>query len=88
MNQLELGIPPATYKVVTVFCRAPSEEWGTMWIEMIPVPISYTNSDIAIAATEACALAWEYPVTDVICTGIAEGNVNILDWCDNTDGIV
>ena len=88
MSQLELDIPAATHKVVTVFCRDPSIDWGNMWIEPIHVPIEYTNSQIAEDAVGLCALAWKYLPTDVICVGIAEGNVTILDWCADEEGIV
>jgi hypothetical protein len=88
MNQLELGIPPATYKVVTVFCRNPDEVNGTMWIDTLQVPVEFTNVDIAEEAILVCANEWECLASDVICTGIAEGGVNLLDWCDDEYGIV
>ena len=91
MRQLELDIPKSPFKVVTVFCRNPSEENGTMWIDTLFVPSEFDNSDIAEEAVLICASEWECLVSEVICVGIAEassGVVTILDWCDDEEGIV
>ena len=88
MSQLELDILKPPFKVVTVFCRNPSEENGTMWIDTLFVPPEFDNSDIAEEAVLICASEWECLVSEVICVGIAEGVVSILDWCDDEEGIV
>lgn len=46
--------------------------------------VEAANEDQAIVwAIEECADAWEEDIFDLVCLGVAEGVVNILQWDDN-----
>jgi hypothetical protein len=75
-------------KEYTVFCMNCNRQ-GTMWIDCVNVPEYYSTSQIAETARQACAEAWDWPVDKIICVGIAEGNIHMENWDDDSPkGIV
>ena len=77
-----------TTKTVTVFCQDTGDLGATIWIEAIEVDDSETMGAIAAIAISECASAWDQDEDDnsIVCIGIAEGNVRILDWVDAEAG--
>jgi hypothetical protein len=88
--------PKVEGKYYTAFCHCESGE-GTIWIETIgPFTAGTSIDDIKMEARQLCASAWglytedtendEFPVPDistVLCMGLAEGAVNIINWDDS-----
>lgn len=63
----------------TVFCRA-SDDRGTTYITCVEAADIESGKQLAL---EECALNWGQTNTDDIrILGVAEGDVNILDWDD------
>jgi hypothetical protein len=75
---LEENANAAARETYTAFCIQANRE-GTIWIDTVE---AVSLVDAEQKAVEKCAAAWEYPVEDVHCLGIAAGNVEILDWND------
>jgi len=62
----------------TVFCR-DADDTGTTFITSVEADnIDQAKKD----ALEECASAWEQDVTSIRVVGVAEGDVNILEWDD------
>ncbi len=70
--------PEGERKTFTGFCQAATGK-GTIWIEAVEA----VDADHAKKlARQACADAWEYKLDRVHVLGIAEGDVEIVDWHD------
>ncbi len=80
-----------TRKTFTVFCRE-SDDTGTTWISTVQAK---DVEDAKRKAVLACADDWGYSddeddddearcgdIDDIVCIGVAKGNVKILDWED------
>lgn len=62
----------------TVFCR-DANDTGTTYITSVEADdIDQAKRD----ALEECSAAWEQDVADIRVVGVAEGDVNILEWDD------
>lgn len=67
----------------TVFCTdEDTTSHSTIWIASVE---AVDTNAAAIAGRRGCANDWNTSQTAVKVLGVAEGSVNILDWCD--DGI-
>ena len=64
--------------IYTAFCR-DADGSGTTWIEDVDASNVEAAKDLARIK---CARDWGYEVDDVVCIGIAEGDVKILFWQD------
>jgi hydroxymethylpyrimidine pyrophosphatase-like HAD family hydrolase len=65
----------------TAFCRQ-HDNWGTTWIDTVEA--AGIDQALAAAVTK-CAAAWGWPESDVICIGLAEGDIKIAYWIDEND---
>lgn len=68
--------------VYTVFCREASGE-GTIYISS---DSGTSAKDAARKVLAECAQAWGMDASDIEVIGIAEGDVNILEWSDDESG--
>lgn len=73
-------------KTYTVFCRHASE-WSTTFIEAVQAE---DEQSAMSAGVRACLDAWNgdtnppiYEHEDIVCFGLAEGDVKILHWEDD-----
>lgn len=73
-------------QTVTVFCVHSSQTDCPTYITSFDMPYGAPTEEIAAAAVRDCAEAWGADEEDVVCIGIAEGDVKIIDWVDASDG--
>lgn len=65
----------------TVFCQ-DADGTGTTYITSVTAP---TIEEAKELAREKCAEDWSCSVSQVRVLGVAEGEVNILEWADFDD---
>lgn len=68
-------------KNYTMFCKQSNGK-GTMWIQSVAACSTKEASAIAL---DECADAWDFDTDDIRVVGIAEGDINILEWEDFDD---
>lgn len=78
----------------TVFCRDPDDANSTIWISTVE---ANNSTDAIQVGRDACAEDWNYTeqsidnelddscghINDIVVLGVAEGNINILEWADS-----
>lgn len=66
-------------KTYTVFCQNALEVGGTTWIAAIEAD---SVDEAKEEALDQCAESWCMSNSDICVLGVAEGDVNILEWND------
>lgn len=64
----------------TAFCRSVLGE-GTTWIDTLEGPADDVDA-IKCEARAKCALDWCVTQEEVVCIGLAKGDVSVVDWED------